>query len=248
MNASNSAFSSQRRKQDLLPNEQEVSYERLHGFFPRYKFWIGAASVFVILAAAGYIAWCLQENHIRRQSGLKLAQARTIEDFKSVIHDFPGTNAALLATLRLADMYYEQQKWEDAKNTYQEAIKNFALSELVPSALIGEAAVFENTGNFTDALKIYKLVASDYSKSFQGPQAKFAAARLLETTGQLEEARTTYEDLIALYPKSIWKQDAMDRLQKLSLLIKNTQPAATPSNPPIPKVLENIPKKISSSK
>lgn len=220
MNASR--FPSQPKQQirDLLPNEQEVSFDHVQNFLKRYRAWIlGLGAVFILLII-GWTAWQIQRNKIIEQANLRFASAQTPEALQLVIQEFNGTDAALLATMILADIYFQQGQWDKAAATYQSVVGRYSGSPLSSSAIIGLASIAEVNGKTDEAIKAYQSVATMFSKSFQAPQAQFAAARLLESSGKLQEARKSYEDLMATHPLSAWKNEAMVRLQKINLLLK----------------------------
>jgi len=213
-------FASPRRPADLLPNEREISYDSIHGFFYRHKAWIVSLSVTVILGMVAVLAWRLQEGQVRRQADLQLARANTVDLLQAVARDFQGTPASLIATVVLADVYFQQGQWERATACYQTVVDRHSTSLLAPSALIGLAAVAEATGKTEEAIRTYRSAVSNFPNSFQAPQAQFAAARLQENAGRLQEAGKSYEELIVRYPQSSWKNDAAARLQMINLRLK----------------------------
>jgi TolA-binding protein len=212
---------SQPRPKDLLPNEQEVSFDRVHDFFNRYRALIAVFSVGLILAAVGFTAWQMQEDKRVEQARARFAAARSTEALQSVVQDFPSTEAALLANMALGDLYFQQSQWDKATASYQRVIDQFPGSVLTPSAEMGIAAIAEATDKAAEALKKYKNVALFFPKSFQAPQAQFAAGLLLEGDGKYQEARECYEDVVNRHSKSAWKNEAMSRLQKIDLILKN---------------------------
>ncbi len=221
MDKTESAIKAQRVTTDLLPNEREISYESIFGFLIRNKTWILGFSLVIILAGAGWLAWQFQENKMREQAGAKLAAARSLEALQAVAEKYPGTDAALLATMNVADLYFQKDQWDQAAARYQEIVERHPESPLLPSALMGQATILEVKGRVDEALKVYRTIASMHGGSFQAPQAQFAAARLLETTDRLQEARKAYEDLITDHSQSAWKHEAEIRLQKVNLLLKS---------------------------
>ena len=214
-----------RTAKDLLPNEQEISYQWVFNFLKRYKRWIiGLIAVF-LCATIGFVIWLIQTTQIRAQAHAKFAAAKTPEDWQAVTREFPRSDAALFARLTLADHYFQKKEWLKALPHYQAIVNEYPFSDFKPSALIGMAAVQEATEKMDEALKTYQSVTATFPDSFQAPQAKFAAARLLESNGRLKEARQSYEELITRYPISIWKNEATASLTRLGPLLK-----ASPSN------------------
>jgi TolA-binding protein len=216
---------SENRRPDLLPNEQEISYDRYFEFIQRNKVAIIALFLLVAGATVGFVIWSVQEEKIQQISAEQYAKAETLEDFQKVIADYPKSEAALLASMRAGELYFEKGQWDEARAIYESVAVNWPLSPLVPSALIGSAATYESTGKMDEALKTYDHVVSNHPKSFQAPHALVSKARILESQGKLPEARKALEDLISNYPDSTWRQEADFRLQKLRPLIAAQAPA-----------------------
>lgn len=240
MNSPNSTVSQNhnKRSDDLLPNEEKVSYDELQIFFEKYKYGI-IASIFILLVAiAGLIGWTSQQSTRENLAHERLAASKTPEALKAVIQDFPKSNTALLAEYQLANQAYEQGRWEEAIASYKKILEYDPNSTLVPSAIIGQGAAYESIGKRDEALKSYQSMATAAPKSFQAPQAKYAAGRLLESGGKLKDAQKEFEDLIANYPKSSWRTDAETHLKKINLQLQasaGTTSGTVPVTTELPK-------------
>lgn len=221
------------RRPDLLPNEQEISYEKIHDFFTRNKSIIVGVCFVMILAGVGYMAWRYQEDQVRQEAAEKLATSHSLESLQVIAQDkkFAHTESALIAGMMLADLYFKQNQFDKAVSTYQSVIDQFPDSPLAASAQIGVAAVLEAQGKLPEAIKKYQSIASNYPHSFQTPQAQFSAARLLEASGRLEEARQTYEMLLASELESAFKDDARASLKKLNAILKKSSNSPTTALP-----------------
>lgn len=218
----------QRAPADLLPNEQEVSFDQTRALLERNKPWIIGFCVVIILAAVGFTAWNAQERKRREEAVAQLALATTPEMLQSVTQQFSGTDAALMASMKLADTQFQQAKYEKALATYGQVIEVYPTSIWVPSAMIGQAAALENTDKMDEALKKYQAVVSAFPQSFQAPQALFASTTILENTGKLKEANQGLDELLANYPDSSWKGQATARRDKIKATL-TAQKAQTPA-------------------
>ncbi len=214
------------RPADLLPNEQEISYEHVHNYFNRNMRWIVALCVALILVAGWMMLSRYQEDKLRQEANTKLAQAHSTEALQAIAGEYAGTDAAMIASLAMGDAWFQQRQWDKAGACYQEIALRYPSSPMAPSAMIGLAAIAESTGKTAEAIKTYQAVASSFPNGFQAAQAQFAAARLLEEGGKLQEARKAYEDLITTHPSSAWKGEAEERLDHVAHLLKN-KPAAS---------------------
>lgn len=217
------------RSPDLLPNEQEISYDHIHNFFNRNKTWITGICILAVLLAGWMVVSRFQQDQAREEAGQKLAvamQARSMEPLQQVARDYAETEAGLYANMLMADLWFQQRQYEKAGQCYAEVELRHPESPFTPSAIIGQATILEVTGRSSEAMQKYQLVAAAYPNSFQAPQAVFAAARLLEGGGKLAEARKEYENLVARHPSSSWKAEANARLEQINRRLKSMPPSA----------------------
>ena len=218
MNNPNST--SPKRSLDLLPNEQEVSYDYVHSFFRKNQMWILALSVLLIAGSIGFMIWRQQVGTVHTQAETKLASANSLEMLKVVVHDYPGTPSALVATMALGDTYFRMGDLELANGYYKSVIDDYPNSFLRPSALLGMAAVAEANGRVPEAIMMYKTIAVLPEKPYQAVQAGFSAGRLLEEQRDFSGAQRMYEDLLAAHPHSAWRREIDRRLQRINLLLQ----------------------------
>ncbi len=216
------------RPADLLPNEEEISYERLRDLANRHKTWLVGLFFLAILAIVGAVAWRYQGMQLQEKANARLAQAQSLDSLQAVALEFRGTDAALAADMTLADIYFQQGQWEKSAAFYRKVLESHAFSPLVGSANIGLAAILESTGKIDEALRVYQSVDSSPSAGFQAPQAALAAARLLERNHRLPEARQAYENLVARHPGTPMAREAAARLQRVNLMFQK-KPAASAS-------------------
>jgi tetratricopeptide (TPR) repeat protein len=241
MNSPNTnATAPQRRPADFLPNEQEISYDRIQLFFEKYKYGIIASVILLVAGVCGLVGYRIQQDKKEELANERFAAAHTPDEWKAVAATFPGSNAAVLSEFAIASQAFDAGNWDAATAAYQEILEHYVTSPFIPSAFIGKASVLEAMGKRQDALKVYESVVGLYPKTFEAPHAQFAAARIYETGGQLKEARKAYEDLIANYSQSAWKDQAEERLKKLSFLIKDQPVAAAAESQKTPTTVPTI--------
>lgn len=216
------------RRPDLLPNEQEVSYDNLIEWLDRHKNWLIGLFGVAVLAIVGLVVWRVQTSKIESEAATALASARSLDSLQNVLQRFAGTRAAVFAAMTLADHLFEQGEWDKAAALYQTVLRQDASSPLAPAAALGMGAIEEARGNKDDALRLYRSVA-EARTAYAAPQAAYSAARLLERDLRLVEARQAYEDLAARFPESASRMEALGRLERLkALLHKPSSPAAPP--------------------
>lgn len=225
------------RRPDLLPNEQEISYENLLEWIDHRKNWLIGLFGVAILAIVGMVAWRYQETKVESEAATALAEARSIESLQGIVQRHAGTRSAVFAAMALADIFFQQSEWDKAAALYQGVLRDHASSPLAPAAVLGMGAIEEARGNKEDALRLYRSISTAGPGSFAAPQAALAAAQLLERTGRLIEARQAYEDVASRFPASPSRMEALSRLQRLNVLLRKTGP------PPLPVSLPSVPSK-----
>lgn len=219
------------RRSDLLPNEQEVSYDNLIEWLDRRKNWLIGLFGVAVLAVVGFVVWRLQTSKIENEAAVALTNARSLDSLQNVLQRFAGTRAAIFAAMTLADHLFDQGEWDRAAALYQTVLREGASSPLAPAAAFGMGAVEEARGNKENALRLYRSVA-EARGAFAAPQAAYSAARLLERENRPIEARQAYEDLAARFPESASRMEALGRLERLKALLH--QPASAAAAASIP--------------
>ena len=220
------------RRPDLLPNEQEISYENLIEWLDHRKNWLIGLFGAAILAVVGVIAWRYQTVRVESDAALALTEARSIESLQGIVQRHAGTRSAVFAAMTLADVFFQQAEWDKAAALYQGVLRDHPSSSFAPAAVLGMGALEEARGNKEDALRLYRSVSAASPVSFVAPQAALAAAQLLERTGRLIEARQAYEDVASRFASSPSRMDALGRLDRLNVLLRKTVPPSLPVSLP----------------
>ncbi|MCC7519272.1 MAG: tetratricopeptide repeat protein [Verrucomicrobiae bacterium] len=223
------------RRPDLLPNEQEVSYENTLEWLDRRKNWLIGLFGAALLAIVGVVTWRIQTAKGEAAAAAAYANARSIESLQNLVQHHAGTRVAVFAAMALADLFFQQGEWDKAAALYQEVLRDHVASPLAPAAALGLGAVEEARGNKEEALRWYRGVASN-AGTYAAPQAACAVASLLERGGQLLEARQAYEDVAARFPASASRVEALSRLERLKVLLRKSAPptSPSPSSPTVP--------------
>ena len=103
---------------------------------------------------------------------------------EELIADYSGTAAAGRGVIFLANNYFAQERYSEARNLYQNYLDEYgALDLLVFAAWNGLAACFEAQGNLQKAAEKYQEYASLHKTSLQASLALFEAARCYGLTG-----------------------------------------------------------------
>jgi TolA-binding protein len=190
------------------------------GFDP-LVFWIQHRTKIVLLVAlvvVGAAVYGISEwMRLSKQQGSTqlLSGAKTADDYRKVIAEYPGTSAAGNATLLLAAKLRDEGKYDESTAELKTFAEKYPKHELVSGAWTSMAANLEAQGKVDEALATYQRVSTSYAASFSAPVALLNQARILQGQGKKEEARKIYEQIVSSYQENPASQQATGELQKM---------------------------------
>lgn len=175
------------------------------------------------LAAAGYA------------QGQALAEAgnhsRAAREFRSVVRNYPATQAAARAQFALAEQLQLEGRIDRAFDEYQNVIVNYRGSDQFASALqrqfeLAEAAkaglkvqrlgvMRMRVGN-SDLVEMYEQIIENAPFSRYAPAAQFSIGEVFQDQGRREEAVGAFTRLIERYPRSEQAEEAQFRISAIS--------------------------------
>ncbi|MCL5019890.1 MAG: tetratricopeptide repeat protein [Patescibacteria group bacterium] len=136
--------------------------------------------------------------------------------FLQIINEFPGTNAAGLATFYLANCYYYTSNLEEAKKYYQQYIDDYSSDpDMTSSSFAGLAACLENNKQYDEAIKQYTLAIQKNPEGYAIPQYYIDLARCYQLSGKIDDARSTYKQVIEKYSDSPFRERAEELMAQL---------------------------------
>jgi tetratricopeptide (TPR) repeat protein len=133
-----------------------------------------------------------------------------------VLDSYPGTNAALTATLPLAATELRLGQLDPAIGHFEAYLRRAPASEpLRTAALDGLGHAREAKGQLPQALEAYERMAREESAGFEAGMGSFHRARVLALMGKKQEAAQAFAELIAASPGTPAARLAQDRLSVL---------------------------------
>ena len=157
----------------------------------------------VVVAAAGY--WFFQRSRqirmINADRSLMTAQqslasgnnALAQSDLQKVIGRYQGTSAGTQAAMLLAQMNYEQGKYQDGINQLQRVVGDAAGSQSAVLSLIADG--YSQMGKAADAAKYYTQAAAGTALENERAYYRAKAARSYATAGNTAEAKKVWSEL-----------------------------------------------------
>lgn len=126
---------------------------------------------------------------------------------ESIINDFKGTKAELLAYSRLGSFYFEEGDFEKALANYTAAYTNFPDDIAVSVYMFNAAMTQEELGDIDKAIALLEDLITKFKRKnideadlcADVPEAIFNIGRLYESKGDLGKAKEMYETLVAEY-------------------------------------------------
>jgi outer membrane protein assembly factor BamD (BamD/ComL family) len=200
----------------------------------KQKILAGAAALLVVLL--GYAVYLGIQTLQTQKAEQAFATADSIDAWRAVIRQFPGSMAAGNAALRIAMKLRDDGKLPDSDAAYEAFVHDFPKHPLVVNGYMGRAANAETENNPDKALEQYREVTTRYPNTYQAPMALFHQGRLTEAKGQLKEAQQLFERVVQRYSNSVAaifaEQEAgklNDRLAPATAPSPSANPAASPS-------------------
>jgi TolA-binding protein len=172
----------------------------------------------------------------------RLAQARDVASLQSIITDFRGHPASAEAMMRLADLHYQEEQYDQAADVYRQFMQSFPRHPFRESALLGLAAVEETRGNLTTAKAEYERLLTAHPNGYTAMSARMGMARCAEALGQKKEARQLYEELVGVARGTAGGNAAYLRWVVLGRDQAVTAPLPSPSGAGAPETAENAQK------
>lgn len=154
-------------------------------------------------------------NRIEKISTEYLASS-DVTGFETIIQENKSDDIVAMARLRLASLYYYDNKISLAANIYQDFLNNHVNHPMMDVALDGLAHCMEAQGKIDEAIAGYSRLASDYSQSFLVADAIIGKARCLFLKGT-EESKREGKSMLDLFltenARSDWAEFADETLR-----------------------------------
>lgn len=192
-----------------------------------------AALALAVVGIIGYVMYLEQKEEQAQQLLAEPVQLYETGQFRealdginngvgliAIAREYGNTDAGNLARFYAADALYQLGEYDQALEFFSRFDRDKNL--LGASAIAGEAAVYENKGEFERAAELYQRAANYVENELTSPQYLFSAARAYEQAKRYDDALKVYETIGKRYPERVSQAD-------LDLLIARVQ--AEQSNP-----------------
>ena len=160
---------------------------------------VGAVIVIII-----FYYFNLQETNQEANSQLGIAEiefangnlAKAGERLSQLIEEYDGTDAADQAMFLLANIYYQQKKYSDARLYFEKFVEAYSGSNiLLASGYAGLAACYEMEENFSEAAQLYERAADIDPQFTESDNYYYLSAICYKKSGNTQKARVLFEQL-----------------------------------------------------
>ncbi|HVJ68151.1 MAG TPA: hypothetical protein VM510_09220, partial [Caulifigura sp.] len=213
------AMKSEERHQ-LAQNDLQVGLNRWLDRIEPYSNHILGGVVVATLVAVGLILWSRSSSATSDEGWMRIASARTAEQFEQVADQFKGTSAGDWATLQAARMSYSSgietsltdrkssdESLKQARDLYERLLKSKTSPELREEALKGMGLTLESMSgaDVSKAVDAYDTLIKEFPNS---PFKDYAAFRVAELKNP--QSSEFYEWFRKQNPKPAARPEPMD--------------------------------------
>lgn len=128
---------------------------------------------------------------------------RAIDAYRLAMSKYPESEALPRATLRLGDLYYNQDMDIEALATYQSVFERFPDNKFSQRALLGRARIYVDRKLYYEAANELEKILLLYPASAEIRDAKFQIAEALYLRGQYEASLRAFESADKRWPSYI---------------------------------------------
>jgi TolA-binding protein len=149
------------------------------------------------------------------------AQGTNPADGLKIMHDvlsrYPGTAAAVEATLRLGAHYYSAGQYDEARTVYVTYLNKNPRGRIAFAAGVGVGDTYLAQHSHEKAIETYSQLIEQFPQEPLLPTAQLHLARAYRNAQRLKEALVIYEKIVATYPNTGWAQGAQAELYRVSM-------------------------------
>lgn len=126
----------------------------------------------------------------------------------------PADPAAEMRDYEIALTYFKSARYKDALLAFENFIKSYAGSNLLPSAHFWAASANYQLHDYARAAALFGKLVATWPADAKAPDGLLGQANSQQEAGDAKGAKKTLEQLVAQYPNSGAAQTARQRLKK----------------------------------
>ena len=179
---------------------------------------LGVFAVIVLFIVYGQLK---SETHMEAQAELGIAQIeysnnnldKASERLISLIDEYGSTDEGQQGMLMLANIYFIQNKYEDAEKYFQEFVDSYSGSEiLVASGYAGLASCKEVNKDFGTAAELYEKAADIAPDYIESDNFRFSSGLCYKKADNVQDATRVFQEIIETAKNAQHVRDAESQL------------------------------------
>jgi tetratricopeptide (TPR) repeat protein len=190
------------------------------------KFAYGLAGIILAVLVVG--ASMFWRAHVRSSGAAAYSVATSVDGWRAVIEEFPGSIAAGNAQLQIATALRVKGDLDAAATELEAFTAAQPEHPLAGVAWLTLGEIRQAQDKIAPAIEAYRTASSRYKTSYAAPLALISEAKLLATQGNQGEARAILESVSSLYPETPAAMISAGELERSGQPQGTPAPATTP--------------------
>jgi len=181
----------------------------------------------VLVAVIGFQQYGRWRERAGAKSMSDFDSARTPEALEEIIAADASSAVTPLARLRLAGIYFNDEKFALSQSAYEGFLAKNAKHRFAPVAELGLAHCLEANGQVAEAAEKFRLFAEANPNSFLAPTARLGHGRCLILSGKAEEGKKVLDLFITEKAGTRWAAYADELIRSMDIITIPSAPAPT---------------------
>lgn len=122
---------------------------------------------------------------------------------KQLSEEYPGTESGREGQFLLANIYFQQKKYPEAKELFKAFVDHYSKSGILKaSGYAGLAACAEISKEYEDAAEFYEKACDLNKENSEAANYLYLSGLNFKQAGKMEKAKTAFARLVEEFPKS----------------------------------------------
>ncbi len=212
--------------------KKELKGDKLVEEGTRFLFYLAKYKVKTGWIAGGILIICIGVVYFHRATQIRQEKARFEEReaitiygagnireaftrFEDISHLYPKTTSGISSLYWLANIYYLQGKYQEAREFFQKYLEKGKDPILLQGALLGLGDTYLQEGNYFQASQKYEELVNQFPSSSLIPKALLQSIKCYQVLNQLDNTKRALHTLSESYPTSFYTQKSQSLIINL---------------------------------
>lgn len=206
-------------------DEPEFEIDSFELLWEQHKSKVLLGAAIIVVALVGVFGWMIFSSARSSGAAKAFANAKTADDYRSVIASYGSYPEAGDASLLLAESLRAEKKYDEANAVLDQFAQRQPQHPFAPLAKLAAAENLALAGKTAEAEARLEGISQTDSTSFVAPSALMTEAELKLGQGQRDAAVRIYTELSKRFPTSIAAQASAGMLDALQSASASPTPA-----------------------